>query len=307
MARKFSIYKLTSPSGRAYVGFTGQEVAERWRQHVNRAGTKTIHPLYAAIRKYGREGFKVETLATYGALDEALRAEVAAIAGLENGYNVSPGGEGDGGAGAARFRELLADPEWRAAYVARLSFSMKNSERFAESRKKLEGLLDAWRDQNPAKAYHISMRNLRIGANRHNQRRPASPVPARLPRKPKGPAAVFHKKRASREAAKRHWAEMDPGVKSEVHARIAQSVTKAHAAKSPEEKAAHAAQLAEARKSIDHDVRKARQAEALARYWTPERRAEIGAKRRAAYAALPDEEKARRISGLKASRHEKDA
>jgi len=282
--KQYSIYKLTSPSGRAYVGFTSQPVSERWRQHVGRADRGGKHPLCSAIRKYGKEAFCVETLATYDVLDDALKAEVAAIAGLENAYNISPGGDSDGGAGVARFRELMTDPVWRATYLERLSTSMKTSVRYAESRKRIAGVLEAWRLENPAKAYRTSMRNLRIGANRHGRRKPST-EPARVPRTKGGAAAKLHRKIASREAAKRQWAGMDPDKKARVHEAISKSLTDHYVSMSDTERAAHAAQLAEARKSIDHDYRKAQQKLGLKAYWTEERRAEFGRKVKARNAA----------------------
>lgn len=286
MARKrYSIYKLTSPSGRAYVGFTGQSVSERWRQHVGRAMRGARHPLCAAIRKYGAAAFNVEVLATYADLSDALHAEVAAIAALTEAYNVSPGGDFDGGAGADRFRELLRDPDWRAAYSARLSEALKASPLYQAKVPELLAQLVAWRDSNPAAAYRASVRNLRIGVNRHGRKKPEPSEPQRLPRKPKGAAAKLHKSRASRDAAKRHWAEMDADKKIDITSRISAAVTDMHASKTDAERAAHDAQLAEARKRIDHTVRKARQKEALKAYWTPERRAEFGARVRARNAA----------------------
>lgn len=284
--KRYSIYKLTSPSGRSYVGFTGQAVQTRWRQHIRRAATGYKHPLLSAIRKYGAGNFTVETLAVYDTLDEALRAEVDAIAGLEKAYNLSPGGDYDGGAGAARFRELLSDPEWRAAYVSRLSHAIRNSAAYKASGRRIQAMLAAWREQNPAKAYQISIRNLRIGANKTGRRKPA--ITGRIPRTPKGPAAKLHKRIASREAAKRQWANMTPERRAEISAKIAATIKAQHAAKSEEERAAHLAQLAEARKHIDHDIRKDRQQAALVRYWGPERRKAFGEKVRARRAAERD-------------------
>jgi len=282
--KRYSIYKLTSPSGRAYVGFTGQAVKTRWGQHVRRAATGYKHPLLAAIRKYGADAFKVETLAQYDVLDDALRAEVAAIAGLERGYNLSPGGEHDSGAGARAFAAKLADPVWREQYLARLSHSMRNSGAYKESRERIEGVLSAWRKDNPAKAYKASMRALRIGMARTGRRRPDE-GPKRIPRKRKGAAAKLHGRIASREAAKQHWAAMAPEKRAAIAAKISATIKARHAAMSEAERAVHLAQLAEARKHIDHDVRKERQQAALVRYWGPERRKEFGQKVRARNAA----------------------
>lgn len=283
--RRYSIYKLTAPSGRAYVGFTGQDVAERWRRHVGRANKGAKHPLCSAIRKYGADAFTVETLAEYDDKDVALCAEVEAISELVGAYNLSPGGDFDGGTGAARFRELLLDPEWRAAYAERLSSALKTSPLYQAKVPELVATLAAWREDNPAKSYNISMRNLRIGANRSGRKKPASDKPQRIPRKPKGRAAKLHKSIASREAAKRHWAGMGASKKDEITSRISTSLTEFHAAKTDAEREAHDAQLAKARENIDHAVRKARQKAALEAYWTPERRVEFGARVRARNAA----------------------
>jgi hypothetical protein len=272
--KRYSIYKLTSPSGRSYVGFTGQSVAERWRQHVARAMRGARHPLCAAIRKYGADRFVVETLSEYGGADLALRAEVDCIAELTNAYNISPGGDFDGGAGAARFRELLADPAWRADYCARLGAALRDSPAYQARVPELVANLAAWRESNPAEAYRISLRNLRLGGGKRKKQKPDDPQ--RLPRKPNGPAAKLHKSRASRNAAERHWAEMTPEKKAAIAAKISASVKARHAAKTDAEREAHNAQLAEARKRIDHDVRKTRQKAALERYWTTQRCEEFG-------------------------------
>lgn len=236
-----------------------------------RANRGARHPLYSAIRKYGADAFTVETLAEYDTKDVALRAEVEAIAELVGAYNLSPGGEFDGGAGAARFRELLTDPEWRADYGERLSAALKDSPKYQAKVPELLASLAKWRAENPTKAYRISMRNLRVGANRNGRKKPTPDKPQRIPRKPNGSAAKLHKSRASRDAAKRHWAEMTPEKRAEISARISASVKARYAAKTEAERAAHAAQLAEARRHIDHNVRKARQRAALEKYWTPER------------------------------------
>jgi predicted GIY-YIG superfamily endonuclease len=61
----YSIYKITSPSGRSYIGLTKTPVKERWAQHVKRAKTDgKNHPFYNAIRKYGKSAFTVETIDT---------------------------------------------------------------------------------------------------------------------------------------------------------------------------------------------------------------------------------------------------
>ncbi len=47
-----SIYKLTSPSGKVYIG-KASNLSMRWKKHKENAERGTISKLYAAIRKYG--------------------------------------------------------------------------------------------------------------------------------------------------------------------------------------------------------------------------------------------------------------
>lgn len=294
------MYRLTSPSGRTYVGYTGQEVDERLRQHVQRARKRNKHPLSAALRKYGSEAFQVEILSQHNDLMSALLAEKVAIAAEPNAYNLSAGGETDHLAGHARFRELLSDPVWRAAYAQKLSAALKASPYREDQRARMAASGARWRAENPREAYKNAMRALRMGRRAKH----VAKEEGRLPRKPKSKAAKLHKSRASAEAARRHWASMDETTKKEIQTRISQALARNHAEKTAEERSAHRAQLAKARERIDHTVRKTRQKEALASYWTPERRAEASRSRKERYAALSPEEKAARRAFLAGVRNQ---
>jgi hypothetical protein len=102
------LYKLTSPSGKAYIGITNQTTAKRWWKHKNnaahgrsiRSGSECI-ALYDAIRKYGNENFKVETLviAEFDYLkDLEQKAIIAFKTKAPHGYNLTDGGDGAIGA-----------------------------------------------------------------------------------------------------------------------------------------------------------------------------------------------------------------
>lgn len=96
MARKYSIYRITSPSAKCYVGLTGMSVSARWNAHVRKAlGTTYSHPFYNAIRKYGAHAFSVEVLQTHLTKVEAQSAERRHISDTPPclRYNLSPGGE----------------------------------------------------------------------------------------------------------------------------------------------------------------------------------------------------------------------
>lgn len=137
----YFIYRLTSPSGKVYIGLS-INVRARWGSHQRRAReTDRAHPLYAALRKYGAEQFKVETLCAVEDADAAKAAEVEEIARHQStvrrfGYNISPGGDYDGTTGADCFwSEIRLDPQAFAAYRAKLAA--------AGQRRSAAGLIDA--------------------------------------------------------------------------------------------------------------------------------------------------------------------
>ena len=55
---KFTIYKITSPSGKNYIGQTKQAFNERWKGHCKKSSNCLL--LKRAIQKYGRENMKTE-------------------------------------------------------------------------------------------------------------------------------------------------------------------------------------------------------------------------------------------------------
>ncbi len=93
------LYKLTSPSGKSYVGISLKGIAARWSKHVEHAmGKRTSGALYAALRKYGPETFTRIVLAEEDDWDTLRAMEIAAIRAHQTlaplGYNITQGGEG---------------------------------------------------------------------------------------------------------------------------------------------------------------------------------------------------------------------
>lgn len=93
------LYKLTSPSGKSYIGITSKRFEARWAKHLEHAaGKRTAGALYAALRKYGPESFTHEVLTTSASWNELCELERATIQRLgtlaPNGYNITTGGEG---------------------------------------------------------------------------------------------------------------------------------------------------------------------------------------------------------------------
>lgn len=94
-----ALYKLTSPSGKSYIGITIKTMDARWGKHVEHAlGKRDNGALYAALRKYGPESFTRELLAECDDWGELCQMEIAAIREHKtfapNGYNLTTGGEG---------------------------------------------------------------------------------------------------------------------------------------------------------------------------------------------------------------------
>jgi group I intron endonuclease len=92
------IYKLTSPSGKSYIGQTIYGIQNRWRDHLYDAfNPKKNHCklLNKAIRKYGKDSFEVECLEECNKEDLDKR-EAHYINNLNtlkpNGYNLKSGG-----------------------------------------------------------------------------------------------------------------------------------------------------------------------------------------------------------------------
>lgn len=91
------IYKLTSPSGKSYIGQTRNSFDIRWKQHIREANCNSILPIHAAIRKYGPENFVNQILEEVP--NEELNTKeqyyIQKYDTYNNGYNCTLGGEGN--------------------------------------------------------------------------------------------------------------------------------------------------------------------------------------------------------------------
>ena len=90
----YSVYKLTAPNGKCYIGMTRQSVERRWN-----SGHSYQHNehLQNAIAKYGWDNFSKEVLFTSPSKAEAENFERFLIAKYDStnrlhGYNILPGG-----------------------------------------------------------------------------------------------------------------------------------------------------------------------------------------------------------------------
>lgn len=94
----YYVYKITNKiNQKCYIGIT-HNLQERWTNHTSDYTIKTIkRPLYAAMKKYGKENFFIEILFEYITEQEAKEKEIKCIFEMQslwnkNGYNISEGG-----------------------------------------------------------------------------------------------------------------------------------------------------------------------------------------------------------------------
>lgn len=99
MTNTAHLYRLTSPSGKVYIGIA-KNVHKRWQEHALDAHRGSKCTLHKAIRKYGFDNFKKEILVT-STLSYVKEMEVKAIAAYSTmvpaGYNMTAGGDGTAG------------------------------------------------------------------------------------------------------------------------------------------------------------------------------------------------------------------
>lgn len=94
-----TLYRLTSPSGKSYIGVSSKTTEARWAKHIEHAlGRRDSGALYSALRKYGINSFSVETLVIANDWEYLCELEKRAISVMRTkapyGYNITDGGEG---------------------------------------------------------------------------------------------------------------------------------------------------------------------------------------------------------------------
>lgn len=111
------VYKITNlVTGAAYIGATRKGANIRFLFHL-KDSKRNDSVLYRAIRKYGKDAFKVEVLAELPTVDGLFDLEVQLIKEHRTfvdfgGYNMTPGGEG-----STEICELTRERMRRAAVI----------------------------------------------------------------------------------------------------------------------------------------------------------------------------------------------
>jgi group I intron endonuclease len=86
---KYIIYKLTSPSGKVYIGRT-DNFERRMIEHKCRITKQGRWPIYKAAKKYGWDNITKEIIDTFDTLEECIDKELKYILeydSIKNGYN----------------------------------------------------------------------------------------------------------------------------------------------------------------------------------------------------------------------------
>ena len=93
-----TIYKITNTkTGKVYIGKTTRSLNDRLQGHINSAEKGNNFKLSRAIKKYGKENFVIEPIdfaETHEELNEKEIYYISEYNSLENGYNMTIGGEG---------------------------------------------------------------------------------------------------------------------------------------------------------------------------------------------------------------------
>ena len=89
----WSLYMLSFPSGKCYIGQTIKSVQARFKEHCRTANCRAVSN---AIKKYGADNVRVELVTTVDTQEDADRTEKELISFFgtlsPNGYNLTSGG-----------------------------------------------------------------------------------------------------------------------------------------------------------------------------------------------------------------------
>lgn len=107
--KTYTVYKLTSPSGKIYIGWTSRKLKKRLQDHMSEVRRGYQRPIQKAFRKYPLEEWQQEVLLETTDYEQSLVVEIESIKRFNTtdssiGYNISTGGE-YGASGVRRTEE----------------------------------------------------------------------------------------------------------------------------------------------------------------------------------------------------------
>lgn len=93
------IYKITNKvNQKSYIGQTSFTIEKRWLEHINNSTKENVkhRPLYAAMRKYGKNNFFIEMIeeCSIKEVDEREKYWIKYYNTYYDGYNATLGGDG---------------------------------------------------------------------------------------------------------------------------------------------------------------------------------------------------------------------
>ena len=160
----YTVYRLTDPEGKIYIGCTGQTVEERWRKGWHYSCKTRI---FKAIREFGWENFEKKILCEKLTREGAEKLEKWFIAyydsaNPEKGYNRALGGLGKGFRLSEAAKEVCSrskkqlykeDPGYRARVSEGVLKAYENDPGYRV--RVSEGIMKAY-DNNPVLAGRLS-------------------------------------------------------------------------------------------------------------------------------------------------------
>ncbi len=286
MDRFYTIYRITGPNGRCYIGLTKFTAEHRFRQHMAFAFRKRgKHPFYDTVLAYGPDAFVVKAIACAVDADSAGAAERQCIAQVPKSLslNVSPGGECDAETASAVFWDAMrADPIAFEAYRERLRAAQKDRVLPEAVWRAIGEAAAQWRKDNPREAWRNSYRASRAARRLSTPPEPSGSATWTL----KERLLAKHKRKYPRRSAgtTAMWATRTAEERERVAGSISDGVRRSNA--DPERRERNRMQVAAARAQIDRKVQGQRASAGLRAWWAtlkadPERYAEYMATRTA--------------------------
>lgn len=156
------IYRVTNKiNSKSYIGQTTCTLKKRIRGHLRRVKEKSNHPFYNALNRYGCENFSWEVLSKSAKTRERLNSlEIFYIKKFNtvapNGYNISPGGYGNGG--LTKGMKFGPCPEERKRRISKAKLGISLGPRSEEDKAKMRKPHGPMSEDRKAK-----LRKIRIG------------------------------------------------------------------------------------------------------------------------------------------------
>ena len=142
---RWTVYKITGPDGKVYIGQTGLPLKIRWRKGYHLSDKSARGVIKEAMLKYGKENFSIEplceNLTQEGAWElEAKFIELYDSMNPEKGYNGKTGGRDKG----CKMNEAAKQK------------IIQNYEESPEFRKAMSDSMKRWYEKNPESKKHLS-------------------------------------------------------------------------------------------------------------------------------------------------------